>query len=485
MDFLSLEFAAFLCVAAVLNYVLPKHLRGGGLLLCSLYFYYFGAKQYVLLVAAICLITYFFGCLIEKHKNPFLYALAVCAVLVPLLYFKYFEFALDLVKRFLELQGNISFADLIAPLGISFMSFQAVSYLGDVYYGKIVAEKNPIPVALQVCFFPNVTSGPIQKAKNFIPQIKEKAVFEYELVKHGLLLIVYGGLQKFYISDKLAPMISSMQSDLLQSNGHGGFHYLFFAVAYAIYIYSNFNSYSDIATGIAEVLGVRFTENFKRPYLSQSVKEFWQRWHISLNSWFVDYVYIPLGGSRKGKLRYYLNIAVVFFLSGLWHGASLHFIAWGLLNAVYQIVGNLTCGIREKIYQKLRIDPKSGIIVFWKRCCVFYLIAISWLFFAIPGTTTAAKMTLSMAFPSVLTLFDGWIFNQFESVMAVITLLATIFAFAFVQVKRERMSVSKVIGEAPVIIRYGIYAVAVAMLLFGFFGTFTGAGNGGFVYGDF
>ena len=485
MEFLSFEFSLFLCFVAVINYILPGRFRAIGLLLCSIAFYYTGAKQYMVLILTICTVTYFLGILIGKYRNPVIYALGICAVLASLLYFKYFEFALDLLSRFFELRNRIDLGDMIAPLGISFMSFQAVSYLGDVYYGKLPMEKNPVNVVLYVCFFPNVTSGPIQKARNFIPQIRRKAVFDYELVRHGMLLFVFGGLQKFYISDRLAPMISNMLTGFSNTNGHGGFHYWFFAVAYSIYIYSNFNAYSDMAIGVAEILGVRFTENFKRPYLSQSIKEFWQRWHISLNSWFVDYVYIPLGGSRKGKTRYYLNIVIVFLLSGLWHGASTHFVAWGLLNAAYQIVGNLTYGIRRKLYRKLHVNEQSGIVVFWKRCCVFFLIAVSWIFFTAPGTMTAANMVSSMVHPSAMTLFDGWIFSQFGSVSEAIKLLGAILVFAFIQVKREKYSVSKAVKSAPVFIRYGIYAVAVAMLMFGLFGTFTGAGNGGFVYGEF
>ncbi len=423
--------------------MLPKRIRVVGLLAGSLVFYYMGAKQFFVLLIVLCLVTYLFGWLIERYKKNYVYALGICCILFALVYFKYAEFIVDLANRILnysESETVFQLGEIIAPLGISFMTFQAISYLGDIYYRKINAEKNPIVAALQVCFFPNVTSGPIQKARNFIPQIKVKAVFDYGSVKHGLLLFAFGGLQKYYISDKLAPMITTMQTALIQEEGHAGFHFIFFAFAYAIYIYSNFNSYSDMAIGIAKMLGIRFSENFKRPYLSQSIKEFWQRWHISLNSWFVDYVYIPLGGSRKGKIRYYLNILIVFFLSGLWHGSSLHFIAWGLLNGIYQIVGNLTSGIRKKVYSILKLDVKAPVIVVWKRICVFYLIGISWIFFTVPGTRLAAEMAKSMLFPPIMTLFDGWILSNFESIFSAISLLGTILVFVWIQTKREEMS---------------------------------------------
>ncbi len=488
MEFLSVKFMLFLLLMAAVNYLLPQRIRHVGLLLGSFVFYYLGAKQFFLLLLALCLITWLSGLLIGKFRKNYVYAAGVFCVLAALVYFKYAAFLVGIADRLLgygEGETILQLGEIIAPLGISFMTFQAISYLGDIYYGKIPAERNPLVAALHVCFFPNVLSGPIQKARDFIPQIREKAVFDYDQVKHGLLLFAFGALQKYYISDKLAPMITAMQPKLIAEAGEGGFHILFFAAAYAVYIYSNFNSYSDMAIGVAQILGIRFTENFRRPYLSRSIKEFWQRWHISLNSWFVEYVYIPLGGSRKGKLRYYLNILVVFFLSGLWHGASLHFIAWGLLNGIYQIVGSLTAGIRRKAYALLRVDPDSAVAVAWKRCCVFWLIGLSWIFFTIPGTVTAAKMVRSAMFPSVMTLFDGWILGQFESVFSAISLLGTILLFAWIQTKREHTSAGAALAKQPPIVRYTIYVAAVLLILFGYVGTFTGMGNGGFVYGDF
>ena len=484
MEFLSINFAVFFLITAIINYVFPQKLRLIGLLLSSFVFYFIGAKQFFVLLLILCLITYAFGLILNKFRKKYVYAIGAFTILASLIYFKYTNFLLDLLNK-ISLAGTIEIGEIIAPLGISFMTFQAISYLGDVYYGKIPAEKNPIIVTLFVSFFPNVTSGPIQKAKNFIPAIKEKVTFDYDLVKHGMMLVAFGGLQKFFISDKLAPIINDMQSAFLQGNDAGGFHYVFFAFAYAIYLYSNFNSYSDIAIGVAEILGIRFSANFKRPYLSRSIREFWQRWHISLNSWFVDYVYIPLGGSRKGKLRYYVNILVVFLLSGLWHGASLHFVAWGLLNGVYQIAGNLTESLRNKIYSFLKINPSNIIIVFWKRFVVFYLVSISWIFFAIPSISLAAKMSVSMLVPSFSTLFDGWILNLFDSGKDIIVLLLAILAFAVVQFVREKTSFTSILKKCPAAIRYAIYVAVTLVLLNGFFGTFTGIGNGGFVYGEF
>lgn len=488
MDFLSVKFLIFLLVIAIANYALPAKFRVPVLLVGSLLFYLLGAKQYFLLLIALCLVTYLFGQLLEKRRKGYIYALGVACILLALVYFKYAAFLVDLANQMLgyaEGETILSLGEIIAPLGISFITFQAISYLGDIYYGKISAEKEPTNVALFLCFFPNVTSGPIQKARNFLPQIKEAASFDYDSVKRSILLFAFGGLQKYFLSDKLAPLITNMQTAFAADPELGGFHYIFYTFVYAAYIYTNFNSYSDMAIAIAQILGIRLPENFKRPYLSQSIREFWQRWHVSLNSWFVDYVYIPLGGSRKGKVRYFINILIVFLLSGIWHGAGLCFIAWGLLNGLYQIIGNLTAGIRKKIYRGLKLDPASPVIIAWKRFCVFYLIAFSWIFFTIPELGTAWAMVKSMLTPSVLTLFDGWILSQFSTTFSAIGLLGTLLVFGYIQTMRERASASAWLAAQKGIIRYAIYAGMVVLLIFGFVGTFTGTGNGGFVYGNF
>jgi len=488
MDFLTIKFLIFLLAAAIVNYTAPQTLRAAGLLAASLLFYYLGARVFFPLLLALCTATYLLGLLIERRKKPYMYAIGTFGILALLAYFKYAEFFVDLIDRLLNFgtgERILQLGDVIAPLGISFMTFQSISYLGDIYYGKITAERNPVTAALQVCFFPNVISGPIQKARNFIPQIKEKAVFDYEGVRHGLLLFAFGGLQKYYLSDKLAPMIQSIQEEIAAGEVLGGLQYIFFAFSYAVYIYSNFNSYSDMAVGIAQILGIRFGENFKRPYLSRSIKEFWQRWHISLNSWFVDYVYIPLGGSRKGKVRYYSNILIVFLLSGLWHGAGMHFLAWGLLNGIYQIVGDLTARGRNKLYAALRINPAAPVIIWWKRLCVFCLISVSWVFFAIPDIGTALEMVRQMLHPAITYDSARWVLAQFGSRMALIRMVGRISLFAGVQLLREKRSAGELLAKQPAVIRYAIYAAVTAFLIFGYTGTFTGLGNGGYIYANF
>lgn len=463
MSFLSIGFVGFMLIIIVMNYLLPDKLRKYGLFVGSLFFYYVNASEFILLLIPICLITYLFGLIISKWRKPYIYIIGMISILSFLICFKYSD-------------------GLIVPIGISFMIFQAISYLGDVYNQKLDVEKNFVIVALQVCFFANISAGPIQKARNFIPQLKTKVEVNYEHIRHGILLFVFGGLQKFYLSDKLEVIIQSMMENI---SDYEGFHYWFFAAIYAIYIYSNFNAYSDMAIGVAEILGIHFSPNFKRPYLATSIKEFWQRWHISLNSWFVEYVYIPLGGSRKGKVRYYINVVIVFFLSGLWHGAGLHFIIWGLLNAFYQIIGDATYKLRKKICDKLGVSENTPCVLLVKRIFVFYLISISWIFFAIKETKLAFDIVKSMLFPSILTLYDEVIGRQFESLASAIWIILIILLFAYIQIKREKESVSLLIAKEPGLIRNVIYVTMFVFLVFGFVGTYTGYGAGGFIYENF
>ena len=488
MDFLTTKFLILLFVTAVVNYIAPKAYRAVGLLASSLVFYYLGARAFFPLLLALCLATYLLGLLVEWLKKPYIYAIGAFTILALLGYFKYAVFFISTIDRLLNLaEGEtiLSLGDVIAPLGISFMTFQSISYLGDICHGKIKAERNPVPVALQVCFFPNVISGPIQKARTFLPQVKEKAAFDYTDVRHGLLLFAFGGLQKYYLSDKLAPMIQSMQKEIAAGESLGGLQFIFFAFCYALYIYANFNSYSDMAVGIAQILGIHFGENFRRPYLSQTIKEFWQRWHISLNSWFVEYVYIPLGGSRKRKVRYYLNILIVFLLSGLWHGAGMHFVVWGLLNGIYQIAGDLTAAGRSKLCRRLKINPEKPLIIWWKRLCVFCLISLTWVFFAIPDLGTAVHMVGEMFRPAINYASARWILVQIGSWMELIRMAVRVALFAGIQLLREKRSASELLAKQPAVLRYAIYSVMTAFLIFGYTSTFTGLGNGGFIYANF
>lgn len=489
LEFLSLKFILFLFVVIIVSYKCCNRYRNLWLLICSALFYLVSSPKYFGLLILLIVLTYSLGIAISRYKKKSVYVLSVLCIVSLLIFFKYTQALVDIVNKLILLGNGTKVIDfgleIIMPLGISFITFQSISYLGDIYYSKIEVEKNFINVALYISYFPNIMSGPIQKAQHMLNEIKKPNIFNYDKAMHGLFLFIFGALQKFYVSDKLAPIANTMLATI---ENYSGFQYIFFIIIYALYIYSNFNSYSDMAIGISKLLGIELTQNFRRPYLSKTVKEFWQRWHISLSSWFIDYVYIPLGGNQKGKIRYYTNVIIIFLLSALWHGAELHFILWGLLNAIYQIIGDLTYKLRNRTYSKLHINTHSSVIDWFRRIIVFFLIAISWIFFAVPDIAVSFHIIKSMIFPSFSSLQginDILILSRVNSAADIIEVCLPVIVFVAVQIIREKHSIIAWIRNRPKIIRNLIYVTAAVLLIFGYFSGYKGYGDRGFIYGKF
>lgn len=277
--------------------------------------------------------------------------------------------------------------DILLPVGISFYTLQALGYLIDVYRGEIRAEKDFIRYALFVSFFPQLVAGPIERSRNLLTQLSNPRPFSYENFRRGMLCILYGLFLKMVISDRLAIMVDTVYGD---SAAYPGFYIAAATVFFAVQIYCDFYGYSTIARGSALLMGIHLMDNFNAPYFSKSVKEFWRRWHISLSSWFRDYLYIPLGGNRKGEVRRERNHLIVFAVSGLWHGASMSYIFWGLLNGIYQTAENVTSKIRKPAG-----DCFSRRL--FHRLLTFFLVTFSWLFFR-AGTFANAGEILSNMF---------------------------------------------------------------------------------------
>ena len=352
MLFNSLNFLIFFPIAALLYWVLPHKVRWVWLLIASYYFYMCWNASYALLLATSTLITYLSGLLIGKAnrvKNEkkrvrlrkFWVFLSFTLNLGILFFFKYFSFAVDnlnLILNALHMKLITPDFDVLLPVGISFYTFQALSYTVDIYRGDLPPERNLGKYALFVSFFPQLVAGPIERSKNLITQLHEKHTFCYTEVKNGLLLMLWGFFQKLVIADRAAILVNQVFN---QYNEYAGFQIAIAVLLFAMQIYCDFAGYSNIAIGAAHVMGFSLMKNFDRPYFSKSIPEFWRRWHISLSTWFRDYLYIPMGGNRKGTFRKYFNVMVTFLASGLWHGASWNYVAWGLLHGLYQVIGGL------------------------------------------------------------------------------------------------------------------------------------------------
>ncbi len=372
MLFNSFSFLIFLPIVFALYWLIPQKFRWVVLLISSYYFYMSWNPKYVLLILFETVISYFAAIAIEtlkaqKHKQ-YIMILTAVSILGLLFVFKYFNFAMDTVAtvfRKLSIELNPITLKLLLPVGISFYTFQTLSYVIDVYRGTMTAERHFGQYATFISFFPQLVAGPIERAKNLLPQIKSDKTFDYSLASYGIKLMAWGFFKKIVIADTLSIYTAKVCNKPLN---YTGFALLLSTLFFSIQIYCDFSGYSDIAIGTAKLFGINLMTNFKSPYFSASIKEFWSRWHISLSTWLKDYVYIPLGGNRKGKLKTYRNVIITFLLSGLWHGASWHFVIWGGLHGMAQILEDV-----------LKIRSKKSVL---KTIIVFIFCSIAWVFFS-------------------------------------------------------------------------------------------------------
>ena len=408
MLFNSLDFLIFFPVVVLVYFIIPNRWKQIWLLITSYYFYMCWNVKYVILIFASTLITYLSGLFIEEikhlecdnHRKNWLkksiVAVSFLSNLGILFYFKYINFAIDiLVKSFakIHVQLQIPAVDIILPVGISFYTFQALSYTMDVYRDDIYAEKDFCRYALFVSFFPQLVAGPIERSKNLLKQLSTPRELNVERFREGFLLMLWGYFLKLVLADRIALFVDTVYGDC---NTYSGMYLVVATILFAVQIYCDFSGYSIIAMGVAKILGIQLMENFDAPYLAISVADFWRRWHISLTSWFKDYLYIPLGGNRRGKVRKFINIMIVFLVSGLWHGANFSFVVWGGLNGLYQIVGELLKPIRERIGKWLKFNKDS---LGYRLACIlgtFVLIDFSWIFFRADGFTHAINVIKSI-----------------------------------------------------------------------------------------
>lgn len=344
MSFTSMSFALFLPIAFLVYWGCPQKFRHLFLLGISYFFYITLSPAYTLLLLFTTLVAFYTGLRLEQctttSKKKRSLAFSLLLIFAILFFFKYFNFAASLTAALgqkLSLSVHPLTLKLLLPAGISFYTFQTAGYLIDVYKGTIPAEHHFGYYALFVSFFPQITSGPIGRAGKMLPQFKQPASFDYQRTIYGLSLMVWGFFKKLVVAALMQQTVDKVYNNL---QAYIGLILIVATVMFAIQIYCDFSGYTDIARGVAILFGIELAVNFKNPYFSHSIKEFWSRWHISLSTWFRDYLYIPLGGNRVGKLRHNLNLLITFLVSGLWHGANLTFLIWGGIHGLLQIIEN-------------------------------------------------------------------------------------------------------------------------------------------------
>lgn len=422
MEFNSINFMIFFPVVLALYFVIPKALRQIWLLAASYYFYMSWNARYALLIAASTLITYVSGIAIERYRDSGrtgrrLTVLFSCLGinLGILLFFKYGNFLIASLDRGLELL-HIGSVDqrfyFLLPVGISFYTFQALGYTIDVYRGDVRAETNLIRYALFVSFFPQLVAGPIERSKNLLSQmqnIAEIKLWNARRVTSGTILMIWGFFVKMVIADRAAVLVNTVFDNYRM---YGSTELVLAAVFFALQIYCDFGSYSLIAIGAAKIMGFELMENFNTPYFACSIREFWSRWHISLSTWFRDYLYIPLGGNRRGRARKAANIMIVFLASGLWHGADWSYVVWGGIHGAYQVIGDYLASFREKCIRKLRVNTACFSWKFLQTAVTFVLVVFAWIFFRADSIGDALQYIRRIwVRPTPWVLFNGEIFT--------------------------------------------------------------------------
>lgn len=404
MTFNSLAFLIFYPVVLLLWFVLPKKWRRPMLLIASYYFYMCYQAELVFLIFTTTLISWAASLLIERTTRPALRRAALSLTLIVclgvLFFYKYFNFFSETFCGLISLLGGRAdpvVLDLILPVGISFYTFQTLSYVIDVYRRDIRTEKNFFWYALYVSFFPQLVAGPIERPENLLPQLNAEHAWNTEDARKGAKHMLLGFFKKVVVADSISVYVEAVYGHVSEATG---LSVLIATLLFAVQIYCDFSGYTDIAIGCARVMGIRLMKNFDHPYGASSIKEFWARWHISLSSWFKDYLYIPLGGSRCKRWRHLLNLFIVFLVSGLWHGADLTFVVWGALHGIYRVVGSLTERPRNALLIRLGLSPSARAVRAVRTVITFFLVCFAWIFFRAGSIAEAGSL--------IAALFTGW-----------------------------------------------------------------------------
>jgi D-alanyl-lipoteichoic acid acyltransferase DltB (MBOAT superfamily) len=479
MIFNSLHFLVFFSIILAAYYSVAHRFRWPLLLLASCYFYMVFIPKYILILFALILIDYAAGILIEGSagtRRRTMLVISLAANIGMLAFYKYFNFLNDnltVLLSALHLGNPASNLDILLPIGLSFHTFQSMSYTIEVYRGNQRAERHLGYYALYVLFFPQLVAGPIERPQNLLHQFRKETVFDHDRVTDGLKLMLWGFFKKVVIADRLTVLVDRVYSS---PGAHNGSALALATYFFAFQIYCDFSGYSDIAIGAAQTLGVGLMNNFNRPYYSKSISEFWKRWHISLSTWFKDYLYIPLGGNRTGRSRWYFNLFVTFLISGLWHGANWTYLLWGAIHGTYLVFAIATKDFRERIGRWTGLAARPEARKFFQVFVTFHLAAFAWIAFrarSVSDASLVARKILDFRAwraPTDLGLGRG------EILLA----LGTIAFMEAVHLMERHRNVRHLLKEKPAAVRGLVYAGLVLSILF--FGKFT---SHSFIYFQF
>ncbi|MCQ2497578.1 MAG: MBOAT family protein [Lachnospiraceae bacterium] len=442
----SVEFLVFFPIVLLFLLIMPKSWRIIWMLAAGYFFFMSWSPANVGFLVFTTLTTYFAARYLEKKQSKPIVAVTVIVNIIIILLGKYFNL-------------------IPVPVGVSFYTLQALGYVIDIYRKKTAPEKNLLKYALFVSFFPIIQSGPIERSTGLLKQIQkydEIQLGDLERIRGGLLLIVWGLFQKMVIADRAAILVNKVYGDY---SAYGAFEIIIASLMFSVEIYCDFGGYSNIAIGIARIMGFDVMQNFRQPYLATSIKDFWRRWHISLTSWLTDYVYISLGGNRKGQAKKYIFIIIVFAVSGIWHGRAFSFIVWGLLHAIYQIVGDL----KTKIFKRTADLKPTGIVKIVKIVVTFMLVNFAWMFFAASGLNAAID-TIKQIFKVTRT---SSIFELgLEKGDWIVLILAFVIVLIVDILHEKNISIKALLDKNIFVLRWIVYAAALlVIIIFGIYGV--------------
>ena len=503
MLFNSLAYLIFFPIISLLYFLIPwQRVRNIMLLIASYYFYMRWDPRFIVLMIGVTLVTYLDAIFIDisrreaaenvppdkRHTgNAKIYTtVTLIFTLSVLAWFKYANFlAENLVSlmSLLHIELAIPKLNVALPVGISFFTFQSLSYVIDVYRGTTQVEKNFFRYALFVSFFPQLVAGPIERSGHLLQQFKVKHDFDSKRVLKGLMMMVWGFFIKMVIADRVAIIVDQVFN---YYTSYQGTILLLGACLFSFQIYCDFNGYSLIAIGSAQVLGFDLIQNFEQPYLARTVADFWRRWHMSLTNWFRDYIYFPLGGSRCSKIKRYRNIMVVFLVSGLWHGAAWTYVVWGGLNGMMQVIGDIINPARKKVLAALHVNENSFGHRLVQTLMTYIFVTIAWVFFRAPTMKSAVDIIVgSVSTFNPWVLFDGTIYtlglNQVDFWIMIVSLLILL----GVDILHEnKIRIRDRLLEQPLVVRWAVvYAAVFMILIFGIYGPGYDAAS--FIYFQF
>lgn len=472
MLFNSIDFLIFFPVTIIIWMCIPQKLKNIWLLIMSYAFYMGWSVKYAGLLLTVTIISYTDAVLIErvdKRLRKYILNIGIVMIIALLSYFKYTNLLINTWNRIFDTCFNL--LDILLPVGISFYMFQAIGYMVDVYREDIKAEKNFLIYALFLSFFPQLVAGPIERAKNLLAQFHKKYIFDYDETAEGFIQMGWGYFQKVVIADRVAIVVDNVFDSY---EAFPGVIRIIAVVCFAIQIYCDFGGYSNIAIGAAKIMGISLMKNFNSPYFSVSIKEFWQKWHISLSQWFRDYIYIPLGGNRCSTNRKCLNKMITMLLSGFWHGAEWHYVIWGGIHGVYQLAGTLTERKREGLKRKFCIDTVGNANVIFSRIVTFILVDIAWIFFRSSSVMSAIDYIKGMFFNLQLHQF----FSPLRIIQEINISVNDVFIImvgVVVLLRVDKLTIDRDFGkyvhQKPLWVRWTIYlALIFSTLIWGYYG---------------